>query len=281
MFDVQESINEAKRLLNFLIALALWEGAALSLTKVAVAETYTAEVGNVQAELFYLCEEPGEYGGCIKNLSTLKIVRNGKVITEFIADESVRPTVTYDLSGGFGVLDLDGDREPEIIVDTYTGGAHCCTISLIYRYDPKQKHYIQTEWNWQHSSYQIEDLDQDGIPEFLSGDDRFAYQFASYAGSGRPIQIWQYRQGEFTDVTRQYPQKVYQNAHEHWQNYQAAQAQGNETKGMLAGYLAAKYLLGQGEDGWLRVKQAYQQGDRQVFFDELQQFLQATGYISP
>ena len=30
---------------------------------------------------------------------------------------------------------LDSDAEPEILVDLYTGGAHCCLISFIYDYN--------------------------------------------------------------------------------------------------------------------------------------------------
>lgn len=281
MLGIQEEMKSEKAGQNLnLVAFALLEAAALVLAEVAVAETYTAESGGVQAELFYRCEEPGEYGKCLKNLSELKILRKGKVLLETtIAPEYGRPTTTYDLSGGVQVQNLDGDREPEVIVDTYTGEAHCCNISLIYRYDPKQNQYVSLVQDWQHSGYRLEDLNHDGTPEFISGDDRFAYQFASYAGSARPIKIWQYRQGDLVDVTRQYPQEIYRSAYQHWQNYQAAQAQGYETKGILAGYLAAKYLLEQEEDGWQRVRQTYQKGDREVFFTKLQQFLEETGYV--
>ena len=30
--------------------------------------------------------------------------------------------------------DLDADREPEVIVDLFTGGAHCCAFSTIYTF---------------------------------------------------------------------------------------------------------------------------------------------------
>ena len=269
------------RLFNGFVVLATLEAAGLVFVKVAVAEAYIVESGNVQAELSYSCIEPGEYGECRKNRSHLTIIRDGKTLLHTRIANGDRPVVTYDLSaaGGFQVRDLDGDREPEVIVNTYTGGAHCCTISSIYRYSPTENHYTETNRDWQHSGYRLEDLDHDGIPEWVSGDDRFAYRFASYAASGRPLQIWQYRQGNFIDVSRQFPQLIYENAHQLWQSYQEAKSQGYETKGMLAGYLAAKYLLGQESDGWERVKQAYQAGDRQEFFQNLRRFLEETGYM--
>ena len=79
-------------------------------------------------------------------------------------------------------------------------------------------------------------------------------------------------------MSRRFPQLIYENAYQLWQSYQEALSQDRETKGMLAGYLAAKYLLGQEEDGWRQVRQAYQAGDRQEYFTELQRFLQETGY---
>src|SRR4051812_3821160 len=30
------------------------------------------------------------------------------------------------------LTDLDGDAEPEVLVDLYTGGAHCCATTLIW-----------------------------------------------------------------------------------------------------------------------------------------------------
>ena len=33
------------------------------------------------------------------------------------------------------VRDLDGDGEPEVLVDLYTGGAHCCFYTVILRFD--------------------------------------------------------------------------------------------------------------------------------------------------
>ncbi len=32
------------------------------------------------------------------------------------------------------VVDLDGDGEPEVLVDAYTGGAHCCALTEILRF---------------------------------------------------------------------------------------------------------------------------------------------------
>jgi len=81
------------------------------------------------------------------------------------------------------------------------------------------------------------------------------------------------------DVTRSYPQLIYSNAFENWQNYTEALHKGYEVKGLLAAYLADKYLLDQSQDGWRRVQQAYQDSDRTQYFSRLRNFLRETGYI--
>lgn len=243
----------------------------------------TAQSGNVQAELSY---EKIETAGLpeIKNLR-LKISRSGQTLFNQTppVDEYDRPVLDYgepaeDQAAGFIVRDLDGDKEPEVIVDFFTGGAHCCTYSLIYRLIPGQNRYESINQGWGHVGYSLKDLDRDGRPEFESADNQFAYAFASFAGSGMPLQIWQYNRGQMSQVTRRFPKLIYADATRWWNAYTESKAQAGEVKGVLAAYLATKYLLGQQEDGWQRLQQAYRERDRQEFFRNLQKFLEEAGY---
>lgn len=145
---------------------------------------------------------------------------------------------------------------------------------------PESGKYYFFQHPWQHTGYQLKDLDQDGLPEFAGYDNSFAYTFASFAGSGFPVQIWQYRQGKMLDQTRRYPKQIYASAFDHWKWYQEAKKKDYEVKGLLAAYLADKYLLNQGQNGWQRLQQVYQERDRQQYFADLRQFLKAGGYIS-
>lgn len=81
------------------------------------------------------------------------------------------------------------------------------------------------------------------------------------------------------DVTRRYPQQIHSNAFRNWQYYLEARKQGYEVKGLLAAYLADKYLLNQGQDGWRRLQQVYREDDRTQYFSQLRNFLQERSYI--
>lgn len=239
-----------------------------------------SQAGKVRAELHYQRDSAKSSLFGYQDVR-LKLFRNGQLYLE------QRPTVIQGENGSYvaapvdlKVQDLNGDQEPEVRLDYYTGGAHCCTYSAIYRYNPQKGNYYYTRHSWGNSGYRLQDLNQDGQPEFRSQDDAFAYAFASYAASGRPIQIWEYRQGKMIDVTRRHPKLIYADAYHYWQTYLEARKQNYETKGMLAAYLADKYLLGQEQDGWRRIQQAYQGSDRQQFFTDLRRFLQENGYAS-
>jgi hypothetical protein len=179
--------------------------------------------------------------------------------------------------------DLDGDQDPELIVNFFSGGAHCCSTSVIYRFNANTTTYeaITHFWGNGGAPEELKDLNGDGRLEFVSHDDRFAYAFGSYAGSGYPIQIWNYDQGTMRDVTKRHKKLIYHNATFWWETFQK-QKQDKENvefgKGSLAAYVADKYLLGQGKEGWDLAQKAYYGDDKKAFFQQLRQFLRETGY---
>ncbi len=234
-----------------------------------------AQLGKVRAELYY--QRDGENDFLYKNLR-LRLLRNNQLLLEQKLSSGASDAADAPMQ--LVVQDLDGDREPEVLLDSFTGGAHCCTYSTIYYYNANRGKYYYIRQNWGDIGYDLKDLDGNGLPKFVSADDNFAYAFSSFAASGFPLQVWQYRQGQLLNVTRHYPKKIYNDAADYWQSYEEAKKNDSEVKGMLAAYLADKYLLDQSQDGWQQVHQAYQDSDRQQFFHDLRQFLQKAGYTS-
>lgn len=185
----------------------------------------------------------------------------------------------------FFIRDLDGDGEPEIHLAFYSGGAHCCVMSAIYRYDPAAQTYQPNviEWGDAAATFTLKNLDpQRNVPQLVSLDAGFAYAFSAYAFSGFPVKIWEYQQGELIDVTRRYPQQIRSSAYRNWQQIQSIKQQypdePNLTRGAIAAYMATKYLLGEAEAGWKLMEQVYQGEDKAKFFADLRQFLVQTGY---
>ena len=189
--------------------------------------------------------------------------------------------------------DLDQDGEPEVVVDLYTGGAHCCVVSQIFRYRSARDDYRPSRAFWGNPGYGFADYDGDGRPELVTRDDRFAYAFTAYAASVSPIRIWHYDAGALVDVTRDFPAVIARDAAELWRLYgRFRRSRFPEVRGVLAAYLADKALLGEEEEGWRRLRAALARGELgrapakdgyaagARYLEKLRTFLRTTGYIS-
>jgi hypothetical protein len=141
------------------------------------------------------------------------------------------------------VRDLDGDGEPEVLLDLFTGGAHCCVKTRVYWFDGAG--YRSLVHDFRDLGYRLRDLGGSTAPEFVSGDGRFGYLFASFASSVFPLQVWAFRHGALVDVTRRFPARVRADARHAWRLYRKARASGvYEPRGAIAAWAADRYLLG-------------------------------------
>lgn len=192
--------------------------------------------------------------------------------------------------GAVRVRDLDRDGEPEVLVDFYSGGAHCCFYTDVYRYVARSRTYRPTVGYWGDLSPKLVDLGLDGRPEFRTGDDRFAYAFASFAASAFPIRILRFDQGRFVDVTRRFPKLVRRDAAELYALYRSQlRSPSYDVRGILAAWLADQYSLGRGRAGWRVLERAERRGELgrrpdtwpvgKAYLRELRAFLRRTGYI--
>jgi hypothetical protein len=187
------------------------------------------------------------------------------------------------------VRDLDADREPEVLIDLYTGGAHCRFYTVILRYDGHA--YRGSVAFWGDPGYRLRDLDRDGRPELVTADDRFAYAFTSYAASVLPLRIDHYDRGALVDVTSDYRELLRREAATYWHEYLGERRRpGADVRGLLAAWLADEYRLGRQTDGWKQIDAAYGRGELSAprvdptwpagrrYLGALRAFLVKTGY---
>ena len=214
----------------------------------------------------------------------VRITRNGRSWTSASLGTwySARPSVR--------VRDLDADSEPEVLLDTYTGGAHCCFVAYLFHYLPGSRRYAKTFHTFGNVGYSAKNVDGRANVELLTKDDRSAYVFTAYAASFFPIQLWHVDDGQFIDVTRSFPGLVESDANELLSEYRRVWQERGDVRGVLAAWLADQYLLGKEKAGWAKLDAAYRRGELgpredligwpqgRSYFKALRAFLVRTGY---
>jgi hypothetical protein len=250
----------------------------------------TALRGNVRATLLYSIPHGEAY-----YVVRVVVVRDGKrvldeVVPSYSAEFDGTSPVTVDADKPIAVSDLDGDGEPEILLDFYWGGVHCCWWSRIYRWDKAERMYRTFAHLWGNFTYRLADLDEDGQAEFVSADNRFAYEFTSFAESSFPLRIWMYRRGELVDTTRAYPDLVAEDAEKQWRSFREALAERREApdvRGVLAAWAADECLLDRCEAALATLRgltaryadEGLHWGSVPEYLEHLRAFLRQTGYL--
>jgi hypothetical protein len=204
-------------------------------------ETEHASNGDVSATFSYRYDASSvvaEYADL-----RLRISRAGKALHDGSVSAAICGGSCWPASSdALSVLDVEGSGEPDVLLNLYSGGAHCCYLVQVFRYDPTERTYEKIEHVWGDPGYALKRLDKGGPLEFVSADDRFAYEFAAYAFSGLPLEIFQLRDGRFIDVTREYPKLIGRDAAGWWKSYLAG-AKGSFALGYLAAWAADEYNL--------------------------------------
>ncbi|MEO1590444.1 MAG: VCBS repeat-containing protein [Cyanobacteria bacterium J06632_22] len=146
--------------------------------------------------------------------------------------------------------DLDSDGVSELIVQNYSGGAHCCTNTAIHRWDGTQFTTVETGF-LDGLGVSFADLDNNGQTELILADQSFLYKFGSYIESFPPEVILTYQAGTLVDTTYQYPDRIQAQAEAAKAAFLAVQAEHNLTSNaMLASYVALSSQIGQMETAW-------------------------------
>lgn len=245
--------------------------------------------GNVRAALAYNETSPYRH---VKDLG-LAIVRDGQRVYDqaVTAVGCVEPTCLPARSGrAVSVRDLDGDGEPEVVVDLFWGGTHCCHIAKIFAFDGTG-YRLALERNWGDPHYDLTDLNGDTVPELVGRDGRFSGDFTGHAGTGWPVMIWRYAGGRLHDVTREFPEKMEADGDywlkQYFRTRRTSPSTGDGGLGLLAAWAGNEYRLGRRADtlrtlrqllrvGGLEAGPLWLQGRR--FIVKLDRLLRAWGY---
>jgi len=249
----------------------------------------TASSGAVRAQFSYDFAAPATFSN-----EQLTINREGTVVTDRVIRPirfgTAWPANYWNHRRSVFVRDLDGDSEPEIYLNLYWGGAHCCEYTQVYRYDASGSYSLRTHV-WGNPGVRLRDLDGDALPEFVSGDDRFSYQFTDFADSSWPTQIWSYRSGAFGNVTRRFPKAIADDARRRWSYAFGRGTDGQRVRGALAAWGAdeclrnrCRYAFGKIDAlrraGRLRVSYACPcDPSPAAYVAHLRRFLRRTGYL--
>ena len=259
----------------------------------------TATSGTVTAELSYLQRGRGRGEFRFEEFRDfrVRILRGGQVVYDRAVgkpcEEFCTPAESALTGEHVGLRDLNGDGEPEAIVDLFTGGTSCCVLVFAYGYDAAANTYRRARLDTG-GGFVARDLGGDGVIELVGDDFRFRGLFTCGACGGRPIRIWQYGLTRFEDATREFPSKVRAHARRMKRLYERVRHRKDApvfVKGALTPYTADLCLLGRCGAGFRLVRLALRRGelDRRSAFDvsplgpaylkALRRFLRRTGYL--
>jgi hypothetical protein len=232
----------------------------------ATAHTENASLGQVSARLTY-----DQTGDGFSNVR-LAIFRASAPLLDYAVGEPC-PQLCLTRPGGAGTRrsvdgrQLDGDSEPEVILDINTGGAHCCDWAYVYSFVPAQDRYVLTRRDFGDPGYRLVELGKGRPVGFLGFDYRFAYAFTDYADSEFPPQLFHFANRTFVDETRRHPDTVRADAKRLLREYRRYRGR-RDVRGILAAYVADSSLLGPGRAAFRNVRKALKRRDvRRLEFD--------------
>jgi hypothetical protein len=175
-------------------------------------------------------------------------------------------------------IDFEGAGKKKILIEYYTGGAHCCNILNIGELRGNSFVFLDSLYLG-NAGYEIKDLDKDGELEIVSSNDMFAYAFTNYAQSRFPIAIYKFQNNKFHFVNEDYENEVLAHVKElkselnEYKSFDCPKDANEDTfntdagavKALLAPILADYFSIGRSEEGYNFIKSFYKCTDRDNF----------------
>ncbi len=205
------------------------------------------------------------------------------------------PTVTYNMQWGamkprlnvlLQIVELDDTNQaPEVLLSSYSGGAHCCSAITIFSQD-KHEDWQHTKLDWL-DGLPIGATTIHGIDENVIAlrDGSFLYMFAAYAQSFAPYRIYTLESGKLVDISDRDILIPYFKKQAALLDEQLSESKMQENNGFWAGYVATKARAGEFDHGWDTMLANYDRDSTWLlegydnFPEALNDFLTEYGYI--
>jgi hypothetical protein len=137
-------------------------------------------------------------------IDTLQVLKGDALVYEGLF-EAFLSMVEEPPGSELGVLplgldvDATGDGKPDFVLQSYSGGAHCCYYTLVLEREPELA--VLAEFDGANTPVILENLDADPALEVRLLDWTFAYWKTSYAESPAPEVILDLQEGAYVGST--------------------------------------------------------------------------------
>ena len=215
--------------------------------------------GPIRINAEVLTEKTGN--GVSMKTPVVSVSVNGQEVGRLVGSQSPYASSVVQLA------DLDpSNKYPEVILSSFTGGAHCCNEIKTLTSDTSG-----TNWNevkigsYDGGPSPAEDPLKNGRFYIAVSDNRFLYKFTNYACSVAPTSLLRLDGKNLKDVTFDhalipYHTKALKSLEESFSSRIANGSDSDCINGFLAGYVANKALAGELESGWQDMLKSYFRG---------------------
>lgn len=253
------------------------------------ASTQSASMDGVKATFTFSGSPPEVHDPRLSIARHGVVVFNGPVTSKWCG-QSCWPNTIAAKDHVVHVERLQAGQTLDVVLDLYSGGAHCCSVEQVYSLTKAGK-VRKVEHNFGDPGVKFERIGAGGATYFVSADDVFAYAFTDFAASGLPIEILRFEDGSFHDVTRQFPALIARDATQ-WLTafHDQASSHYSDSVGVVAAWAADEDMLGhastvktflaaQLKAGHLHSGLSPIEPGGQRFVTALQAFLHKHGYV--
>jgi hypothetical protein len=171
--------------------------------------------------------------------------------------------------------DINADGVPEVIVGTFTGGAHCCFSTIVYSLGATPTRLLETRAS--NCGGRFTDLDGDQVQEFVTCDDIFAYAYCPYASTPLATVVLAHDTGRgYVPAGPRFPE-VYRSELERLTAQAEEAVPGglgewdSSTKCAVLPLVLALLYSGQDQAAWSELARLYPYADRETFRMQIEQ----------